>query len=138
MQNNNNSLVIASFKDIKGDVIKTTCFNKTLTLRDDMIPETATSYYLYTKKDDGKFSNDSSCQLGMSLKDAIGANNAKLLAFLSLTEKEYAYLNMNEKEYIILVDNDTKFVGNFEEFVESFKNDVENLISSDKQVAKKM
>ena len=139
MKNGDNSLLVASFKNARGVVVKTMCFNKGVNFNIGMVPEVAASYYLYSKKDDGKFSNDATCQMGKPLKEVVEQNteNKLLRTILENTKQKCLYLVNDGKEYIIPMDNN-KLANNFDSFVASFKSDLENINTNDKQYTKKM
>lgn len=140
MESSNNSFVVASFKDINEEVIKTIFINKNADFNMGMVPENAIAYYLYSKKDNGKFSCDSSCRIGQSLRDAIEENkeNIKLLAFLAISQKDCAYLIKNGKEHVTSMDDNMSLASDFEDFVMSFKNDLQKMNTNNKKIVKKM
>lgn len=138
--NKNNSLIVVSFKNVKGKIIKQMSFNKNVNFNIGMIPEVATSYYIYSKKNNGVYSEDFSCQIGRPLGFAVDQNkeNKILFTILSNTLCECVYLMVDNKEYVVPIDMNMKLVNNFEEFVSSFKNDLEDVKTDKKQLVKKM
>lgn len=140
MNNVNNKLMVASFKNISGGIFKTICFDSNVIFNEEMIPDDAIAYYLYSKKEDGKFSNDTICQIGMPLGDAINKNkeNLKLLAFLKVTTKECIYSCIDGKEQLFPMEDNMTLVNNYDELVDSFRNDLEKSKTVGKQYTKKM
>ena len=140
MINNNNSLVVATFKDINGEIIKTMSFNKNSNFHENIIPDTATSYYLYSKKEDGRYSKDVSCQIGINLKNVINQNreNKLLIEFFTNIGENCAYAEIDGNKYVIPIEDNVKLVSNYSEFLSSFENDLETIKTSDKTIGKKM
>lgn len=140
MKSSNNSCVVASFKDINEEVIKTIFINKEATFNVGMVPDNAIAYYIYSKKDNGKFSCDASCRIGQPLKNVIDENkvNIRLLAFFEISQKECVYLVKNGKEYVASIDDNTSLANDFEEFVMSFENDLQKINTNNKKLVKKM
>ena len=133
MNSCDNTLVVASFKDVKGDIIKSMSIDKNTSFNIGMIPEVATSYYLYSKKKDGKYSNDASCQIGLPLEMVAikDENNKKALDFFKNAMNRCAYLVLDNKQYVIPLEDDIKLVNNYAKFVKEFKNDLENIQKCD-------
>lgn len=134
------SFIVASFKDMNEEVIKTVFINREADYNAGTVPENAIAYYIYSKKDNGKFSCDASCRIGQSLKDAIEENkeNIRLLSFLAMSQKDCAYLVKNGREHVASIDDNTSLAGDFEDFVMSFENDLQKINTNNKKLVKKM
>lgn len=140
MKSSNNSYVVASFKNIDEEVFKTIFINKEAIFSVDMVPDNAIAYYIYSKKDNGKFSCDASCRIGQPLKNVIEENkeNIRLLEFLTISQKECVYLVKDGREHVAAIDDYTSLANDFEEFVMSFENDLQRINTNNKKLVKKM
>lgn len=140
MKNNDNSLVVATFKDINGEVIKTIGFSKNSYFKENIIPDVATAYCLYSRKEDGKYSKDVSCQIGMDLKSVLSKKkeNALLVEFLANMAENCAYAVVDGKEYVIPVEDNVKLVNNYAEFIVSLQNDLNSIKMGESVLVKKM